>query len=237
VPYTESLFMAFAFWAWVRAREGRWAWAAVLAAVACSVRVSGLFLIASLGVMALTATGDTWRRRLVSVAWLLVPTAVPFAYAAYLKVTQGSWFAWFDAQASGWGRRFTWPWDSFAHTLPAIVPGAWPDHPGWAWVFRAEVVSVVVGLVVTVVCLVLRRWAEATWVGIQVLAFVTSYWFISVNRAVLLWFPLWLLLGSFATRTGRGHRARVAVTIGWSLLSVVLMLWWAYRFYTGQWAS
>ena len=48
VPYTESLFCAAAFWAWERARADRWAAAAVLAAAACTVRVSGLFLLGAL---------------------------------------------------------------------------------------------------------------------------------------------------------------------------------------------
>jgi len=240
VPYTESLFAAFAFWAWVRARQGRWAGAAVLAAGACSVRVSGLFLLAALGVMALTGAyeGDTrWTRRLTSIAWLLVPAAVPAAYATYLRVTKGSWLAWYSAQSDGWGRRLTWPWVAFQNTLRAIVPGAYADHPGWAWVFRAEVVSIVVGLVVTIACLVGKRWAEATWVGVQVAAFATSYWYMSVNRAVLLWFPLWLMLGSFATRPGRTRTARIVVVLGWGVLSVLLLVWWAARFFTGQWAS
>ena len=55
VPYTESLFCAAAFWAWERARADRWAAAAVLAAVACTVRVSGLFLLGALAVMVLTS--------------------------------------------------------------------------------------------------------------------------------------------------------------------------------------
>jgi hypothetical protein len=240
VPYTESIFAAFAFWAWLRARKGRWAWAALLAAGACSVRVSGVFLLVALGVLALTGSYDgdrRWSRRLVAVAWLLVPAAVPVAYATYLRLTTGSWLAWYSAQADGWGRRLTWPWDTFAHTLRAIVPGAYADHPGWAWVFRGEVVSVVVGLLVTVACLVLRQWAEATWVGIQVVAFATSYWYMSVNRAVLLWFPLWLLLGSFATRPGRTRRARVLVVALWGVVSALLLIWWAARFFSGQWAS
>lgn len=240
VPYTESLFAAFAFWAWVRARDGRWAAAALLAAGACSVRVSGLFLVAALGVLALTGAyeGDRgWGRRLRAAAWLLIPAAVPLAYATYLRVTKGSWMAWYQAQASGWSRGLTWPWDSLRHTIPAIVPGAYADHPGWAAVFRFEVVSVVVGIAVTVACLVLKRWAEATWVGLQVLAFTTSYWFMSVNRAVLLWFPLWLLLGTYATRPGRRRTARSVVVLGWAVVSALLMIWWAARFFTGQWAS
>jgi hypothetical protein len=149
VPYTESLFCAFAFWAWVRARDDRWAWAAALAACASAFRVSGLFLVAALAVLAITRPaglrGERERRaRLARLPWLALPVAVLAAYVVYLRVTQGSWTAWYAAQAAGWQRTLTWPWDSIRHTIPAIVPGAYADHPGWASC-SAEVVSVVVG--------------------------------------------------------------------------------------------
>ena len=83
--------------------------------------------------------------------------------------------------------------------------------------FRAEIASMVLGIVVTVVCLSRQRWAEAFWVGIQVLAFSCSYWFLSVNRAVLLWFPLFILIGEalsggWNVAPGR-RRLRVLLTI------------------------
>ncbi len=244
VPYTESLFCAFAFWAWVRARDDRWAWAALLAGAACAFRVSGLFLVGALVVLALTSPtgfkGDRERRaRLARLPWLVVPAAVLGAYVVYLRLTQGSWTAWYSAQAQGWQRTLTWPWDSIRHTIPAIVPGAYPDHPGWAVIFRFEVVSIIVGVVVTLVCLARRRWAEAAWVGVQVLAFTTSYWLMSVNRAVLLWFPLWLLIGEAATGGRRAKVRRVRTVLAWVWLgcSALLMMWWAQTFYRGGWAS
>ena len=55
VPYTESLFCALAFWAWERARADRWLAAALLTSLACTVRVSGLFLVGALLVMIITS--------------------------------------------------------------------------------------------------------------------------------------------------------------------------------------
>ena len=60
-----------------------------------------------------------------------------------------------------------------------------------------------VGALLSVLLLWRRRWAQAGYVGVQVFAFATSYWFMSVNRAVLLWFPLWLLAAA-AARHGWG---------------------------------
>ena len=194
VPYTESVFCAAAFWAWERATAKQWGAAAVLAAVAAAVRVSGVFLIVALAVLAITSAGSS-RDKGKRLLWLLFPLCVVVAYLAYLYSMTGNWAAWYEAQAAGWSRGFTWPWDSLRHTFEAFAPGAYADHPEWAWVFRAEVVSMAVGVVVTLASLVRRRWGEATWVGLQVAAFSVSYWFMSVNRAVLLWFPLWTWLG------------------------------------------
>ncbi|HET9873473.1 MAG TPA: hypothetical protein VFP89_12885 [Propionibacteriaceae bacterium] len=239
VPYTESVFCAAAFWAWERARSDRWLAATLLTAMACAVRVSGLFLVGALAVMILTSRSQR-STKLRRAALLLIPIAVIAAYAGYLYLLTGSWIAWYTAQTTGWVRGLTWPWQSFLHTLPAIQPGAYPDHPWWAAVFRAEVVSMALGLAVTAWCLGRRMWAEASWVGVQVLAFSLSYWFFSVNRATLLWFPLWMMLASWGTWRPRNagllvlHRAGVGAA--WAL-GIVLMLSWCWLFFTGHWAS
>jgi hypothetical protein len=74
-------------------------------------------------------------------------------------------------------------------------------------------------------------------VGVQVVAFSMSYWFFSVNRATLLWFPLWIMLGRWVTgpsNSPRLHRVLVGCAFG---LEIVLMLWWSWLFFTGHWAS
>ena len=244
VPYTEALFCAAAFWAWERARQGHWATAAGCAALACTFRVSGLFLIGALVVMAITepplGRADTRSGRLLRLGWLLLPAAVLAGYAYFLHGLTGSWTAWFDAQTRGWSRSFTTPWQSLQHTLTAASPTAWPGRPEVAWVFRAEIVSMAVGLVTTIWCLTKRWWAEASWVGIQVLAFGISYWFMSVNRALLLWFPTFILASWLLQWRPRGNAGLVL----WRLLGAVLlaidlvvMVVWAWLFLSGRWAS
>ncbi|GAB3711348.1 glycosyltransferase 87 family protein [Mariniluteicoccus flavus] len=244
VPYTEALFCAFAFWAWVWARQDRWAIAGLCAAGAASIRVSGLFLVFALAVMVLTwpvHDGESrlkgWLRRGV---WLVLPVAVIGAYMVYLHGLTGSWNAWNEAQQAGWSRGWTWPWQSVMNTVPVIVPGGYADHPGWAIVFRFEVISMIVGLVATGWLFARRAWAEAAWVAVQVLAFATSYWLFSVNRAVLLWFPVWLIAAELirwrpdgvATRTVKG-----LALIAWVVTSIGVGIWWAATFYNGQWSS
>ncbi len=250
VPYTESIFCAAAFWAWERARADRWMAAGLLTCAACTVRVSGVFLIGALAVMIATSWSEPggdrrdWRTELrvraPRLLWLLPGVAVVFAYAVYLHQITGSWTAWYDAQATGWVRGFTWPWDSAMNTWQVIRPGAYPEHPEWAPVFRSEVIAMVLGLVATGWCLGRRKWAEASWVGAQVLAFSLSYWFFSVNRAVLLWFPLWLMLaelGQYAPKSITRRSLWQGLVVLVCAAAVLAMVWWCTLFYTGRWSS
>jgi len=259
VPYTESLFCALAFWAWERARADRWLAVTLLTALACTVRVSALFLVGALLVMIITS-GSPAAAKLRRAALMLIPAAVIVAFATYLYALTGTWTAWYRAQSTGWVRELTWPWDSFLNTIPATLPGAYADHPWWAAVFRGEVISMAVGIGVTVWCIVVSvrvrksspgartMWGEASWVGVQVVAFSLSYWFFSVNRATLLWFPLWIMIGRWVAGPtdevaveGSGssgsrslHRVLVAAAF---IVEIVLMLWWSWLFFTGHWAS
>ena len=248
VPYTESLFCAVAFWAWERARANRWLAATLFTTLGCTVRVSGLFLIGALLVMIITSPTSA-ASKLRRAALMLIPAAMIMAFATYLYAVTGTWTAWYRAQSTGWVRQLTWPWDSFLNTIPAILPGAYADHPWWAAVFRGEMISMAVGIGVTIWCIVVsiraRRsrgpesghtmWGEASWVGVQVLAFSLSYWFFSVNRATLLWFPLWIMIGRWVEGGSRPlHRVLVAAAF---IVEIVLMLWWSWLFFTGHWAS
>ena len=380
VPYTEAPFCAAAFWAWERARAGRWGAAAGLAAIACTLRVSGLFLLGALVILALTSrrsggwpgvhqggqggqrwtsasgqpgvaagsraragapSGRSWlswwpwpgrrvdaaasgqdgegrgwfasrgvdpggvgrgevsprgiagggfsgggfswggaaqsgfpadRRtsggqgngsstdgagplarvaaslrlwwtgdRARALAWLSIPAATLFAYMFYLYRLTGDWNAWYRAQSTGWPRGFTWPWVSLQHTLEAAASKAYPAFPEWSWVFRAELAAMAIGVIVTLICLRKHRWAEAAWVGVQVLAFSCSYWYLSVTRAVLLWFPLFVLLGERLsggwTLTPGRRRLRMVVTAIAIAAAGYVLCWWGWLFFTGRWAS
>ncbi len=83
-------------------------------------------------------------------------------------------------------------------------------------------------------------WGEAAWVGVQVLAFSLSYWFFSVNRATLLWFPLWVMLAHWGTRrpaTPRAARAHQILVGTAFALSTLLLMVWSWLFFTARWAS
>jgi hypothetical protein len=145
-PYTEALFLACALPAWLAARRGHWLAAGVLASLACTVRVSGIFLAVALGVHWLVTRRD--ERSWSGLPWLFLPLVPLVAWMAYLKHLTGNWLAWLDAQAQEWNREFTWPWDAWANTWRAAFGGT--QSPGFAWMFGAELVATVLGVALTV---------------------------------------------------------------------------------------
>ncbi|CAN5255524.1 hypothetical protein BH24ACT10_BH24ACT10_00220 [soil metagenome] len=223
--YSEALFLAFALWGWLAARQDRWVLAGLLVAGAATVRISGLFLACGLVVQYLVAHRGRPRP---DAAALAAPFLAIAAFVAYLWSLTGDWSRWTDAQGEGWGRELTAPWDAFSTTLSAarnLEQGA-----EYVWSFRAEITAVAVGLVLTAVLLTRRRWGEATYVGLSVTALATSTYYLSVGRATLLWWPLFLLLAAAAQRRPWVHPAYVA-------LSAPLMALLVLTFTSGRWVG
>jgi uncharacterized membrane protein YGL010W len=97
--------------------------------------------------------------------------------------------------------------------------------------FRAELVAVLIGVLLTNRWLLRRRrWGEATFVGLQVLAFATSNRFFSVPRATLLWWPLWIGLAAWSQR-------RPAVLTGYLTVLAPFMVVFTLLFSLGRWAT
>ncbi|MGH8886432.1 MAG: mannosyltransferase family protein [Egibacteraceae bacterium] len=194
--YTEALFLAFALPAWLAARRGRWMLASLLAAGATATRISGLFLGAALAVEFLTARDG--RRRWREAVWLALPVGPVLLYLLYQYGRTGDWASWLHAQQKGWYREFTNPVDAYLHTWHAAF--GHQQTLGYAWMFRAELVAMAVGVLLVGWLLASRRWGELTYVGLQVVSLGTSYWYMSVPRATLLWWPLWIGLAQWSLR-------------------------------------
>lgn len=224
--YSESLFAAFAFSAWAAARRDRWGVAGMLAAGASTVRVNGLFLAAALALEFGLAGRE--RRRWRQAPLLAVPVLPVAAYVAYLHHETGDWIAWQHAQAAGWFRTFRNPKFAWDETWRAAFGESQAGHT--AWVFQVELVAVVVGLALTVTLLLERRWPEALYVALSLLALGTTTWFMSVPRAMLLWWPLWTMLGTWAVR-------RPMVRTLYVCCVAPIMVGVALLFLSGQWAG
>ena len=232
--YTETLFLAFAVPAWLLARRGRWPAAALVAAGASSVRITGVFLAVALVVQfVFAARAEGWAgslgaaaRRWARLGWLVVPFVPPAAYSLYQYARTGDLLAWLHAQKAGWGRELVAPWDSFRTTWSA----AFEVSNQFTWPFRAELVAAAVGVALCAWLLATRRWGELTYVGLQVAALISSSFYLSIPRSTLLWWPLWLLVA----RLGLRHRGFL-----WTYLAVAapLMATMVITFTRGAWVA
>ncbi|KNB54262.1 integral membrane protein [Streptomyces caatingaensis] len=224
--YTEALFLAFALPAWLAARRDRWALAGLLGAAATTVRISGLFVAAALAAQFLLSRprGREWR----AAGWLVLPALPALAYSWYLYGGTGDWMAWKHAQERGWYRQFHTPWEAWKHTWDGAF--AHSSTTGYAVMFQAELAAMVVGLLLLAFLVVRRRWPEAVYIGLSLWALGTSYWYMSVPRATLLWWPLWTALAVAAVRRPWLRGAYLCVA---APLATVLTL----VFTTGKWAG
>ncbi|SCD61870.1 mannosyltransferase family protein [Streptomyces sp. PpalLS-921] len=224
--YTEALFLAFALPAWLAAQRHRWAWACALTALATTVRVSGLFLAAAIAVLfALSArTRRDWR----GWGWPALPALPPAAYSWYLHAHTDDWMAWKHAQERGWYREFHTPWEAWTNTWHAAFDGL--HTTGYAAMFQAELAAMLVGLALVGLLVRHRRWPETVYVTLSLWALGTSYWYTSVPRATLLWWPLWTALAALSLRRPWFRTAYLCVTAPLSALV-------ALAFLTGRWAG
>ncbi len=204
--------------------------AGVLGALSATVRITGLFLGIALLVEHLVARRRAGQQLVdLETAWLAGPFLATAGYFAYLHHLTGDWLAWVHAQAAEpWTRHLTLPWHAFSATLSAARDVTQPAP--YAWAFGQEIVAVAVGLVLTVVLVRRRRWGETAYVGLQVLAFALSSFYLSVGRGTLLWFPLWILLARASLRRAWVHRAYLTV-------APALMVTYVVAFTGGGWVG
>ncbi|MFJ4342745.1 mannosyltransferase family protein [Streptomyces sp. NPDC088915] len=229
--YSEALFLALALPAWLAARRQRWLLASVLAAGATTVRISGLFLAAALVVLfltTLTTRRDEGAGRKRDAAWLVLPGLSALLYFGYLYGRTGDPMAWKHAQERGWYRRFRVPWEAWSQTWHEAF-----DHTqatGYAAQFQADLLAMVLGLVLLAVLVVRRRWPEAVYIALTLWALGTSYWYMSVARSTLLWWPLWVGLAVWSVR-------RRWVALAYLCLVAPLSTVLAVTFMSGRWAG
>jgi Mannosyltransferase (PIG-V) len=216
--YSEALFLAFALPAWSLARRRRWEPAVLCAMGAACVRVTGLFLAVAL-IVEFVLADRRWRLA----PWLVMPFLPVVAYTVYQWRRTGDWLAWQHAQQEGWGRSLSWPWEAFHTTWQA----AFGEHNEFTGAFRVELVAAVVGVALTGWLLWRRRWPEAVYVGLPLASLLTSAFYLSIGRATLLWWPLWIAVGSLR------RPAYVLLLV----LSVPLLVGEILLFTSGSWAG
>ena len=113
-PFTESPFIAAAAASLYYARAGRPRAAAIAAALATAVRITGLALLPALALE--TWSRNRWRPSR-ALTWVLIIPLPLLLYCAYMHVHTGDALALIDANRSpSFGHSAAWPWDGFSVT-------------------------------------------------------------------------------------------------------------------------
>lgn len=225
VGYSEPVFLAFALPAWMAARRRDWPLAALLAACAGLVRVNAGFLIAALVLAA--ALAERGPRRLRAMGVVSLSALSPATYEVYLRAGSGSWNAWFAANRDGWGLRFVGPWQSLKNTwAKAFGHVLSPDR---AAMFQLEIACMAAAVALTLVLLWRRAWPEALYCGLAVAALATTTYYQAVPRALLVMWPLPVLLARAAERRPWVGQAYLWVSAPLAVITAVY-------FFLGLWA-
>ena len=223
-PYSEALFCAFAFWAWVMVRRGAWVWASILAMLASCTRVNGLFLAVAVVVAFLTSRQRQWSKAPA----LVLPFAGVLGVFAYYHALTGSWSTWSQAMEKGWGRRALMnPWDGFTTILDYATH--WELAAPWVVQYRFDIFWTFTIAIVGVVLLFKRWWGEATFALVTAASLATTSWG-SVPRYALIIFPIWMLLGLWMSNSRVVRLLYVCVAGPLMIVSVAV-------FVNGYWVS
>jgi hypothetical protein len=124
--YSESLYLALSLGAFLAARQGRWARAGTLGALAAATRSTGLLLVGALALLYVEqrrGRRGAWPRpRPRDAAWLLVIPLGTGAYLLWLWLSGLDPLAAFTAQ-SAWYRHLAGPWGGIAAGARAAWAG------------------------------------------------------------------------------------------------------------------
>ena len=223
-PYSESTFLAFAIWAFLFARQGRWREAGVCSLLAGLARIHGAFILPALAV-------EYWlsRRRIGrDAAWLLLGAGGPLIYLAINAVTFGDPFFFVGIQTTVFQVSTTTPWVGFWNAWQGAI--AVQPTEFWATVYLAPFVALIVLGLTTVWALIGKggRPSYAVYTGLAFLSFVMLTWPISVPRYLMGAFPIFIAAGRLGVRPWLGPPLFVASML---LFGLCLTL-----FVTGHWA-
>jgi hypothetical protein len=210
VAYSEAPYLALAVWAWIYCQRKSYLTAGLLAMGAALIRVDGVFLMVALLVM-----GRNWR--------LLVGFVSPMSYLLYLHTRTGSWLAWSHAETVGWGRHTQSPISTWRASW-SYAGGAGGSYGAEE---KIEIFCAIVMLLATIVFAVDRDWPAMIYCGITMMTLTTSTFYMSIPRAMLVVFPIWVRLA----------RSRETVRWTWLSVSAPVMVMISFFYLTGQWAG
>jgi hypothetical protein len=210
--YSESTFLAATTASLYYMRRGRDGRAAVAAALAMLVRITGVALVPALIVDHLVRRRGRPGRGLLAI---LASLLSPLLFAGYAWLRTGDVLAWEHAEKSvSFNRNLAWPWDGARATFETFMR----DTGGNSFVFGMEMLFGVAGLIAVLwlawhwrtVAPSLTVFAAVAWLmGTSVV-----YW-LSVPRYEMAVVPIYLALADVTRNHPRTRPVLIAVSAGW----------------------
>ena len=214
--YSESTFLLLSIGALLAARKNNWLLASACGGCLSATRAPGLIIGAPL----LTEYVLQWREQGAAIRqfvraklfWLaLVPAGLALCLF-YFYVTQGDFFLPMHAQAGGWKKTLTWPWQTFFY----------PDNfsPSHIPLYQAIVAA---ALVLTVLGFFLKlRPTYLVYVAAAMLFYLAWGSLEGLPRYVSVLFPLHLVLSLASLRWSWLYEPLLAFSIGLLALCTIL---------------
>jgi hypothetical protein len=214
--YSESTFLLLSVGALLAARRGKWLLASVSGGCLSATRAPGLIISAPL----LTEYVLLWRQHRDAsrsffrprLLWLgLVPAGLG-VHLLYLYVKRGDFFLPMHAQASGWKKSLTWPWQTFL----------WPEHfspshiPLYQAIVGATVILIVAGFFVRL------RPSYLVYASVATLFYLAWGSLEGLPRYVSVLFPIHIILALVSSRWRWSYEMLLALSIGFLALCTIL---------------
>jgi hypothetical protein len=226
--YTESLFLALALWTFYWARQGRWLMAGFVALLAGLTRIEGQALTIFLVAEYLIQKKFKFKELASDFWYCLAPILGLGLYSVYLWRVFGDAWLFLHAQA-GWGKQFTWPWQTWWSYLVDLSLFNDPLSLKWFipklldWLAFSS--SLLLGIVLW------RKVRLSYGLYVLVAALMVSFTgdLASTNRRQLLYFPIFILLGVWGKKRWLDL---MIIFISMGLLTVNL-----YRWVYGTWVG
>jgi hypothetical protein len=221
--YTESAFIAGAALSLLLMRGGRMRGAALAAAFAVAMRLTGMVL---LPVMAMELLRQ--RRRLADAAWMAIIPLPLLLFAAFLQVRTGDGLAFLHAQAlPSFGESAAWPWDGLRSAWGTATTSADPTNRA---IFIREIIAGLLGLVAVLAGWIDRRFPRsmALYCTLVWLMAVSLTFWRSVPRYDLALFPVVIVVADLTGRVRMVRPLLVAAGAG-------ILVWGSFVFAEGGW--
>jgi len=220
-PYTEPVFIAFAVWAFLRARRADWVGAGILGLLAGLTRLPGVFILPAL---LLELRGQSRTPRMLG---LLLIGLAPILYLGINWWAYGDPLFFLGVQQRVFFVHTVVPWATIGDLFgSAAKPGG---DSAWATVYVAPLLALLLLGGVLAWTWVSRRGRPSyfVYVALSLLSFASLSWPISVPRYILGVFPLYLMFGGLG-RSRFGTPLAVASVLVLGLLTT--------QFVLGRWA-